>query len=422
MKKFRGGIIIISVLLFIACDLFDWRQLERDNPLDPGAANYVIPPPEGVLDASFSTDGVIVFSAPNPSNTSNGKAVLLDGDENIVVAGDIGDSAGNYSEIGTWRFNSDGTSDSSFDSNGWTVKNFLEEDWGTCVDLAPGGKLLVGGDSYLPPLYTQGNVILRYNSNGTLDSSFDTDGAVTYDISGTQYTKAVASRSNGDVFLLVHDSANTDTLILAYEEDGDPVTGFGSSGIVTYGTFNPTPEDMILDADEKILVTGKNNSSDMILLRYLTNGTPDSTFDSDGEVTYPTVGAISGNSLALDSQGRILVTGYIGTDLKVWRYLSNGNIDTDFGSSGLATYSNAVGEDIYVDPMGMIFVAGTSGSNLVLCCFDSNGNLFTDFGTGGVVTRANVSNPAVTGDSLRRVTVAGTDISSGTKMILLRYK
>lgn len=140
---------------------------------------------------------------------------------------------------------------------------------------------------------------MRYDTNGTLDPTFDTDGIVTIDVA----------------------------------------------------SYNESARSLAIQSDGKIVVTGLSTigtTSFVVLLRYQTNGSLDNTFDADGIVTTTIGGSCEGQSIALQSDGKIVVAGYAliagNLDFAVARY-NNINI------TGVNTISNrAAGIRIYPNP------------------------------------------------------------------------
>jgi uncharacterized delta-60 repeat protein len=116
----------------------------------------------------------------------------------------------------------------------------------------------------------------------------------------------------------------------------------------------------------------------MVIWRYNSNGTLDSSFGNNGIVVYNNAaggnGDDIGNSIYVDSTGKIYVTGSSknssgNDDMVIWRYNSNGSLDTSFGTKGkgIVINDNAAGGNsydygfsIFVDSTGKIYVTGYS--------------------------------------------------------------
>src|SRR5262249_26301013 len=142
--------------------------------------------------------------------------------------------------------------------------------------------------------------LVRYNSNGTLDSSFGTGGKVT-----TEFGTAAQGFSFAMGFSV------------AVQQDGK---------IVLAG---------------QALLDGVYN---LALTRYNTNGALDSSFGTGGRVTssFATQRAnanVSARSVKLQPDGKIVAAGFAGFDSALARYNSNGTLDASFGTGGKVTTS-----------------------------------------------------------------------------------
>jgi len=145
------------------------------------------------------------------------------------------------------------------------------------------------------------------------------------------------------------------------------------------GSSNDIGRVLTLDSSGRILVTGysvnASENCDMAIWRYNTDGTLDTTFSDDGIVINDSAAGGSstdiGNALTLDSSGRILVAGYSynasdNADMAIWRYNTDGTLDTTF-SDGLVINDSAAGGSSHdagnaltLDSSGRILVAGYS--------------------------------------------------------------
>ena len=114
-------------------------------------------------------------------------------------------------------------------------------------------------------------------------------------------------------------------------------------------------------------------------------------FDSDGKVTTD-LGDVA-ESLAIQSNGRIVATGRVGDDLAlVARFRRDGSLDPTFGGDGVVSTDfggDDVGEDIAIQADGNIVVTGTSnidiGGDWAVARYNPDGSLDAGFGTGGKV-------------------------------------
>jgi uncharacterized delta-60 repeat protein len=142
---------------------------------DPGAAanfglvRYNV---DGSLDASFGTGGKVVTDFGAKLEAGNGVTMQADG--KIVVAGFS--ISGGHSDFVMARYNSDGNLDASFGSGGKVTANFgLNSDEAISVVIQPDGKILVGGSTSGGPGTGADYALARFNSDGSLDTSFGND-------------------------------------------------------------------------------------------------------------------------------------------------------------------------------------------------------------------------------------------------------
>ena len=158
-------------------------------------------------------------------------------------------------------------------------------------------------------------------------------------------------------------------------------------------------------ADGKIVVAGRygNNRSDFALARYNTDGSLDTSFDGDGKLTTVFVGnGDEVSAVAIQTDGKIVVAGYgiavraVCADFTVVRYNSDGSLDTSFDSDGVVTTDFNSGSDgafgMALQADGKIVVAGTAepiqnGDNdFAVARYNTDGSLDTSFDEDGKLT------------------------------------
>ena len=235
-------------------------------------------------------------------------------------------------------------------------------------------------------------IVSRYQTGGSLDTTFGSSGTVTVSLSSTPTFTRVALQSNGQIDVAVDQGSSV--LVYRFNASGSADTYFGTSGVATisFGTTVP-PFGLAIQSDGKIVVCGTDTSSNGIYLARLTSsGAMDSTFGTSGIVTANAGSRPNAGGLAIEADGKILVSGDNGSVADVVRFNTNGTLDTTFGSSGVAvtTFANfSSGETVAVAPDGKIVIGGFSyfsGTyHDILARFTSAGALDTTFGTGGMV-------------------------------------
>ena len=138
----------------------------------------------GSLDPTFGTGGLVLTNANNSAVFS----LALQPDGKILAGGDVNNN------IGAWRYNSDGTLDTSFGANGFASSIPGGE---RALALQPDGKIVVLGDYDDPGTGQFFMKLVRFNSDGSLDTTFGNAGSAVFSIVG--YGAAVAVQSDGKI-------------------------------------------------------------------------------------------------------------------------------------------------------------------------------------------------------------------------------
>jgi uncharacterized delta-60 repeat protein len=354
----------------------------------------------GVLDTSFnSPNGFIIL--PIDSDDDKGQSLVIQSDGKILLGGYCNT---NNDDFCIARFNSDGTLDTSFGSNGIVMQPIgSNNDSGQSLVIQSDGKILLGG-------YCDGGsdydfCIARFNSNGTLDTSFGTKGKIIQPIgSDSDFGDSLAIQPDGKILLggSCLNVSNSDFCIARFNSNGTIDTSFGFSGkvILPIGSYYDYGHSLAIQPDGKILLGGRcsiRGYYDFCIARFNSNGTLDTTFGSNGIVIQP-IGSDDdlGKSLAIQPDGKILLGGYCSNgrnyDFCIARFNSNGTLDNSFGSSGKVIQpigsSDYRGHSLAIQHDGKILLGGpcyTNNWDFCIARFDSDGTLDTSFGIGGKV-------------------------------------
>src|SRR5258708_2356669 len=274
----------------------------------------------GTLDAGFA--GGFVSAPIGPGTSVDNASLALQGDGSIVVAGAT--TAGDFV---LRRYDSNGVLDSNFGTNGTVTTHVGPSAMGPAIALQSGKIVAAGasGSFASPPL---NGVLVRYNTNGTPDLTFGGGtGMVFTDTvpSSNNFANAVAVQTPGDkIFVAGHAfvdfAADTsDIILLRYDADGTPDTGFGTNGAVVtdLGAFdNAFSVALYPDPDNRIVVSGNTGSGAAVsaaVLRFTPNGALDTTFGTGGIVTASPTGpsaAASANAVLVQPDRSVVVVGY----------------------------------------------------------------------------------------------------------------
>jgi uncharacterized delta-60 repeat protein len=286
----------------------------------------------GDLDPSFDGDGMRTFGA-DAGDTA--KAVLVQPDGKLVLAG-YGDT-----NFAVARLNPDGISDLSFDG-GMTGTDFGHFDFGNAAALQPDGKIVVAGHIEVG----HDVAIARFNTDGSLDTSFDpggTDGPgkKVFDYGGFDVANAVLVQPDGRI--VVAGTGNGDFAITRLNPDGsfDPsFDGDGTAGADFGGADYAYA--VALQPDDRIVVAGSARGEDVGVARFNPAGPADDTLDTsfgeNGIKRFDYGGNEAAHAVLVQPDGRIVLVGDGGPDRKiaVTRLSPHGSFDENFGDGGTA--------------------------------------------------------------------------------------
>ena len=365
---------------------------------------------DGALDLTFNSTGDVKTSFS--SGYDFGKSIAIQSDGKIVIAGNTNGST--YSNFAVSRFNSDGTIDTGFGTNGKVTTPVTSFNNGAnSVAIQSDGKIVVAG--FASNGSSSDFAVVRYTNSGTLDNTFNSTGIVITPIvsNDDDMANGVAIQPNDQKIVVAgfarlngSQGGNYDFAVVRYNSDGTLDTGFGAAlnGKVT--TDFGTPADIgnsVAIHGGKIVVAGYahiGTTDDFAVARYNSDGTLDNTFNSTGKAT-TAIGTSTdrGNSVAIQSDEKIVVAGYahIGStdDFAVVRYNSDGSLDNTFDSDGKVTTAIGTGSDwgsgVAIQSDGKIVVTGfasMSFNNIALVRYTTTGSLDNTFGNGGKVTTA----------------------------------
>src|SRR3989344_1132876 len=272
-----------------------------DDSYDFAVARYLA---DGSLDSTFGTGGKVKIDFNGSDDSA--LAVAIDSSGNIVVGGvTIINSAGVY-DIALARLTTSGSLDPTFGTGGKVTTDFGgNTDNLNALVLQSDGKIVAVGDTISTSRYHL-FALVRYNTNGTLDSTFDTDGKVTTDFN------------------------------------------------VNLGTDGVSANAVTLDASSRIVIAGKvADGYDFALARYNTDGSLDTTFDTDGKLTTDFNNFEDEGFSMVIYGSSIIVGGFASsgstTDFAVAVYKNDGSLDTSYGNGGKLTYDFNSAEEYVAD-------------------------------------------------------------------------
>ena len=355
---------------------------------------------DGDLDPDFGEAGNV--SAPFYNANSNIEDMVLQSDGKIVMCGSS--THDENVDFHLVRLNSDGSLDQDFGLNGMVMTD-IDEFSNTCsgIVIQNDGKIVAVGQSYHP--YQSSNdtfiTLVRYNSNGSLDSSFGMAGIVRTNINIDMIEVVSLVLNNNKILVgveLVWNEPNDNFVLLQYDDDGSIDSSFGINGAAYSKIINLSSlSSMAVHSDGKVLVSG-TIGQDIGLVRFNIDGSIDTDFGIDGIATADIGGGNDyGRDLAIQANEKIVVVGYtsdgLDSDFAMVRFSTSGSLDMGFGVGGAATCDfntqNDYAHAVAIQSDGKIVTAGYTstgtGQDIAVARFNSNGLLDGEFGLGGMV-------------------------------------
>jgi uncharacterized delta-60 repeat protein len=356
----------------------------------------------GTFDNDFDADGFSIF--PVSGNTSSSKGVVIDQNGKIVMAGVSGTDPNFIFSIA--RLNPDGSLDNTFSTDGINTTAIMDNSTCNALALQPDGKIVTAGySSYNSPVYDW-FALARYNTDGSLDITFDNDGIV-FNFFGDNDDRAndliiqpdgkiIAAGSSYDV------TTQSDFALARFNSDGSLDNSFSFDGKVTtdFNSGDDAINSLVLQPDGKILAAGSSLDGTIAFAvsRYNTDGTLDNTFSTDGRASFPTVSAVSTvNKMLLLPDGKIILVGELyntNRDIIIMRINADGSADNTFGTNGVVTHDPA-GDNEYayaaaLQPDGKILVAGSyivgwASLKMFVARYNADGSVDNSFGTNGLL-------------------------------------
>lgn len=335
----------------------------------------------GALDTSFNSTGLATFNFGTTS-IDQATSVAVQGDGRIVIAGFS--TSGLTTRMAVLRLNADGTLDTSFNGTGHVLTQIGNSLLNQANDLAiqNDGRIVAAGSS--GSVINQSFALVRYNTDGSLDTSLGGTGQVTTTFSllglGVNQANAITLQNDGKIVtagVAVNGTDNNFALV-RYNTDGSLDTAFDGDGRVqtNFGTqlLPDTANGLAIQSDGNIVavgtsISGTNNA--MAIARYNTKGALDTTFNGTGTILTAVGGALASmaNDVAIQDDGKIVVDGSVllsGSEnaFALARYNTDGTLDPVFGTGGtvITTFGNLSDSAtaVALQPDGKILAAGSS--------------------------------------------------------------
>lgn len=342
----------------------------------------------------------------------------------------------------------DGNLDPTFGTNGIRITDLgSNSDSGNSVLLQPDGKIIMLASSQ-----GQSPILMRFNSNGSIDNTFGAAGKLS-----VTFGDKVARQSDGK--LIVGSTSGGSFAVARYDKNGKGLdTTFGTNGVAKFpgdpDDFFYEFHDFAIQPDNKIVVIGTQrtggHTTTIWVVRFTSSGEPDNSFEDNGfrfldEFDFPNSAYFNGKAVAIHPDGKILLSGDMydsGAEHKqiaLARLLSNGFLDTeDFGTNGKGTVATTldrfenVNGGLALQADGKILVVGSifdygqdPNDDLAVARFTTAGSLDPTFGGSGIIVtdlgNSENANAVVIQPDGKIVLVGNSVGAAGSDILLVRY-
>jgi len=349
----------------------------------------------GKLDASFNGSGKLSVSYnTNNQGSTHFNSTAIQNDGKIVVAGNTWN--GNNTDFLVARYNVNGTPDSTFSYKGWTTSDLSVFAEGVnSIAIQRDGKIVAGGQSS-----DQSGVrfaLARYNTNGTLDSTFSTNGIQKNKPNWFGQINSIVLQPDGKILAAgnVWNGRNNDVAVARFNIDGTLDSAFGTDGKIQTDLENSEEvgKSIAIQGDGKIVVAGSYfnfSNTDFIVIRYDASGMLDASFHNNGILTINAGGNDDASAVALQADGKIVIAGStyltqgdnLNTNMAVARLNTDGTPDNSFNTDGIAVTDLGnieLANAIAIEKNQKIVVGGSSNSRFAFVRYTTDGGLDTTF-------------------------------------------
>jgi len=331
---------------------------------------------DGTLDSSFGNNGKFITGIINDDMI---KRIAVDSNGNIYAVGSVADNNFDYSVM-VLKLDSNGNLDTNFASSGYFKYGLNgHEIWGEAITLH-NNKIIVGINDY----QNSGNSVIsirRLNIDGSIDTSFGTNGEMHFGYSNKNtIIHNIAVDTSGNIYIAGKTeitSGDSAILVAKVKPNGTLDTSFGTNGlkIIDSNSGDDSAEAVKVDNSGHILIAGVYSNFHMFIARLNSNGTLDTSFGDSGNGMVIRNDGSSVFNFTIDSNNNIILTGVFLSSsahkyLPVFKYDITGKAVSSFGENGVAKFfddsNTKYGMAIDIDSSGKIIVGGAyeEGSTL----------------------------------------------------------
>lgn len=330
----------------------------------------------GILDTSFTNNAQKTYG-----QGMDGYLCALQSNQELFIAGDS--SLNGRPCVSVVKFTTNGIPDSSFGDAGVTTTSINNGAHGQAIviqNVSGTDYLVVAGYAYDPSRICNG-LLIRYTLNGSLDNSFGGQGYNLVAFAGASFVNTISlkTQSNNQLIALfqVFKSGGVYSYLARYNTDGSLDTSFGTNGLVVIDRTGTIGGNAIaIDSNDRIVVGGYSGNS-VAVIRYLADGSGlDTTFGDNGIVITPIGTSAVANSVLVQSDGKIVIAGTTDNKFFVARYYGSNvtnSVNINSPTDGSTITSNSFVISGSSNGSNLSVRVSIDGTTVATVATDSNG-------------------------------------------------
>lgn len=336
----------------------------------------------GGLDETFSGDGRLLEDIPGGSVL---KDVFVMRDGRLLV---VGGTAGG---VLIARYHPNGKPDKSFSGNGHVITNLIPGTSRIRVVSMPNGTIFVASDD------SNDFALAKLSSSGELDLNYGTNGVMLVDV-GPNDSLRNATLHHSKLYMI---GRSTEMVIVRFNSNGtldtntdaNPGSHWGEDGKVTLEGNVALGLKVLKNG--KVIVVGEDGNYDIIMARFTPNGAPDTNFHNDGTTLIEFSDGVDHIETAKFGPHKVVIAADTTTDdddFKVLLANLKGHPVSSFSQDGRKSFDLGADENPYtqlLDPTGKPIILGDKDVGDVNRWFilrlKRNGNRDRSFGNHGLV-------------------------------------
>ena len=321
-----------------------------------------------------------------------GYQLAIDALSRPLVAGSTYNSTNHTIDFSIARFETGGAKDLTLASGSAVQKSDKagQHDRYTVIDITDAQRIQTAGDTFSAASPTNADIRVRRSVPAIVtsgDDSFASSGITDLDLLGTSKIDKIHDQhigQDGKTYLV--GSHDNQSVVIRLNSDGTLDASFSTDGVFPLSVGAGSELRAItLDAEGYPVAVGNtttSNDADGLIVRLNTNGTLDSSFNSSGYNTFHSDAGDGFTDITLSTNGHYILSGHTSVDTLVASYKKDGTLNTGFSSDGFDIQNlgnNDKGQAILRDPYGKIFVGITRDSQFSLLKYTDDGSLVQNY-------------------------------------------